>query len=101
VERGARDSGVTLAELLAAFSLATDLGLGQPMEHVLQSWRIACRLAERVGLAEEERCALFFIATPATPATTEFVPQTCHTDRLKPVFPGHLRKPELRELLGS
>ena len=32
-----RDSGVTLAELLAAFSLATDLGLGQPMEHLLRS----------------------------------------------------------------
>jgi hypothetical protein len=28
------DSGLRLAELVAAFSLATDLGLGQPMEHV-------------------------------------------------------------------
>ena len=61
VEGGGRDSGVTLAELLAAFSLATDLGLGQPMEHVLRAWRIACRLAERVGLADEGR-SLFFIA---------------------------------------
>jgi hypothetical protein len=32
-----------LAELVAAFSLATDLGLGQPMEHVLRSWVIAAR----------------------------------------------------------
>lgn len=32
------------AELVAAFSLATDLGLGQPMEHVLRSWLIAVRL---------------------------------------------------------
>jgi hypothetical protein len=31
------DSGLRLAELVAAFSLATDLGLGQPMEHVLRS----------------------------------------------------------------
>src|SRR6478609_1531773 len=31
-----RDSGVTLAEVLAAYSLATDLGLGQPMEHLVR-----------------------------------------------------------------
>jgi hypothetical protein len=56
---------VGLAELLAAFSLATDLGLGQPMEHVLRSWRIAARLAERVGLADDERIALYYIAVLA------------------------------------
>ena len=38
-----RDSGVRLAELVGAYSLATDLGLGQPMEHVLRSWLIAAR----------------------------------------------------------
>lgn len=59
------DAGITLAELLAAFSLATDLGLGQPMEHVLRSWRIAEQLADRVGLADEERAALFYIAVLA------------------------------------
>jgi HD-GYP domain-containing protein (c-di-GMP phosphodiesterase class II) len=53
---------VTLAELLAAFSLATDLGLGQPMEHVLRSWRIASRLGEQIGLDDEERAQLFYIA---------------------------------------
>jgi hypothetical protein len=45
VEQAKPDSGVTLAELLVAFSLATDLGLGQPMEHVLRSWQIAAQLA--------------------------------------------------------
>lgn len=30
VEAGGQDSGLRLAELLAAFSLATDLGMGQP-----------------------------------------------------------------------
>ena len=39
-----RDSGLRLAELVAAFSLAMDLGLGQPMEHVLRAWLIASRL---------------------------------------------------------
>jgi len=59
------DTGVTLAELLAAFSLATDLGLGQPMEHVLRSWRIASRLGERVELDEAARSALFYVAVLA------------------------------------
>lgn len=42
------DSGrpARLAELIAALSLATDLGLGQPMEHVLRSCLISMRLGE-------------------------------------------------------
>jgi HD-GYP domain-containing protein (c-di-GMP phosphodiesterase class II) len=60
VER--HDPGVTLAELLAAYSLATDLGLGQPMEHLLRSWRIAARLGTHVGLPEEEQASLFYVA---------------------------------------
>jgi HD-GYP domain-containing protein (c-di-GMP phosphodiesterase class II) len=57
-----RDSGVTLAELLAAFSLATDLGLGQPMEHLLRSWQIASRLGRHVGLPDEQQATLFHVA---------------------------------------
>jgi hypothetical protein len=49
MNRDARDSGVSLAELLAAFSFAMDLGLGQPMEHVLRSWRLAARLGGASG----------------------------------------------------
>ncbi len=62
VERDSHDSGVCLAELLAAYSLATDLGLGQPMEHLLRSWRIAARLGEYVGLPEGEQGSLFYVA---------------------------------------
>ncbi len=62
---GSERDGVTLAELLAAFSLATDLGLGQPMEHVLRSWRIAARLGEHLDLGEEDRAALYYIAVLA------------------------------------
>lgn len=51
-----------LAEIVAAFSLATDLGLGQPMEHVLRSWLIAARLGDHVGVEPEERGALFYVA---------------------------------------
>jgi HD-GYP domain-containing protein (c-di-GMP phosphodiesterase class II) len=62
VEPDTHDSGVTLAELLAAYSLATDLGLGQPMEHLLRSWRIASRLGAYVGLPDGEQASLFYVA---------------------------------------
>jgi HD-GYP domain-containing protein (c-di-GMP phosphodiesterase class II) len=58
-----RDAEPLLADLVAAFSLATDLGLGQPLEHVLRSWQIAVRLGEIDGLDADERAALFYVAT--------------------------------------
>lgn len=57
------EDGVRLAELVAGFSLAIDLGLGQPMEHVLRAWLIAARLGERMGLSAEDRRSLFYVAT--------------------------------------
>ncbi len=60
-----QDAGVGLADLLGAFSLATDLGLGQPMEHVLRSWWIAARLGEEMGLDDDERADLYYIAVLA------------------------------------
>lgn len=47
-------------ELLAALSLAIDLGLGQPMEHMLRSALIATRLADRVGVDETARAAVYY-----------------------------------------
>ncbi|MGH2904542.1 MAG: HD domain-containing phosphohydrolase [Solirubrobacteraceae bacterium] len=41
-----------LVELVAALSLAADLGLGQPMEHGMRACLIATRLADRLGLDE-------------------------------------------------
>jgi hypothetical protein len=54
-----RDSGLRLAELVAAFSLALDLGMGQPMEHVLRSWLIAARLGDHFGLDHKQRGSLY------------------------------------------
>ncbi len=48
---------VRLAELVATLSLGTDLGFGQPMEHVLRQCLIALRLGERLGLSEAENSA--------------------------------------------
>ena len=49
------DSGIRLAELMAALSLATDLGMGQPMEFALSSCILGVRLAEKCGYSEEAR----------------------------------------------
>jgi HD-GYP domain-containing protein (c-di-GMP phosphodiesterase class II) len=67
----ARDR-VRLAEIVAALSLGIDLGFGQPMEHVLRQCLIALRIAERVGLDEDERATVYYTAL--------LINVGCHTD---------------------
>ncbi len=55
-------SSLRLAELIGAMSLAVDLGLGQPTEHVLRASLLGLRIAERIGLGEEERAAIYYAA---------------------------------------
>ena len=56
---------VRAAEVVGAFSLATDLGMGLPFEHGLQATIFAARLGEHLGLDVETRrhayyaCLLF------------------------------------------
>ena len=52
--------GLRRAELLAAISLAIDLGLGQPMEHMLRSSLIATRIAELMGLDAKQRAIVYY-----------------------------------------
>jgi HD-GYP domain-containing protein (c-di-GMP phosphodiesterase class II) len=47
--------------VVAAFSLATDLGLGQPMEHGLRYSLIATRLAGALGLDARERETIYWV----------------------------------------
>jgi HD-GYP domain-containing protein (c-di-GMP phosphodiesterase class II) len=63
---------VRLAELVAALSLGVDLGFGQPMEHVLRQCLIALRIAERIGLDEQMRAAVYYSAL--------LVNVGCHSD---------------------
>jgi HD-GYP domain-containing protein (c-di-GMP phosphodiesterase class II) len=63
---------VRLAELVAALSLGVDLGFGQPMEHVLRECMIALRLADRMGLEEEQRSTVYYTAL--------LVNVGCHSD---------------------
>jgi HD-GYP domain-containing protein (c-di-GMP phosphodiesterase class II) len=58
----ARLQQLRLAELMAALSLATDLGMGQPLEQALRTCLIAIELAERMGLAKDEISEVFYVA---------------------------------------
>ncbi len=62
----------TRAEILAALSVAVDLGLGQPGEHMLRSALIATRLAGRLGLTGPQRDAVYY--------TTLIMWIGCHAD---------------------
>ncbi|OBK20592.1 LuxR family transcriptional regulator [Mycobacterium asiaticum] len=50
----------TRAELLAALSVAIDLGLGQPAEHMLRAALIATRLADRLDLSKQQRDSAYY-----------------------------------------
>jgi HD-GYP domain-containing protein (c-di-GMP phosphodiesterase class II) len=51
-----------VAELMAALSLATDLGTGQPMEHAVRTCLLSLELGGALGLDEEERRDIYYIA---------------------------------------
>lgn len=61
-----------LAELVATLSFGTDLGLGQPMEHIIQETLIALRMGEILGLDEDQRSVLYYSGLLAWVG--------CHTD---------------------
>jgi HD-GYP domain-containing protein (c-di-GMP phosphodiesterase class II)/DNA-binding CsgD family transcriptional regulator len=65
-------TGVRRAELLAALSLAIDVGLGQPMEHMMRSCQIADRLADALGLDARRRSVIYYADLTAWIG--------CHTD---------------------
>ncbi len=48
------------AELLAALSVAIDLGLGQPSEHMLRAALIGARIADRLGLDCGQRDCTYY-----------------------------------------
>jgi HD-GYP domain-containing protein (c-di-GMP phosphodiesterase class II)/DNA-binding CsgD family transcriptional regulator len=51
-----------LAELVGALSLATDLGMGQPLEQALRTCLIALAIGDRLDLKAEELSDVFYVA---------------------------------------
>ena len=66
---------VRTADVVAALSLATDLGIGVPLEHGLHSALIAMRLCDILGADQETRAQayytslLFYIGCTASETT--------------------------------
>ena len=54
--------GLRLAELVAALSLVTDLGMGQPMEQALRTCLIALSLGRQMGLEPNEMRDVYYVA---------------------------------------
>ena len=52
------DSGIRLSDLMVSLSMATDLGFGQPPEHMARSARIGMRLGARLGLDAKDLATL-------------------------------------------
>lgn len=53
---------VPVSEVVACLALATDLGMGQPLEHALRTCTLAVRVGESLGLAAEELAEIYYIA---------------------------------------
>ena len=53
---------IRAAEVVAALSIATDLGTGQPLEHALRTAVLAVRLGELAGASAEELADTYYVA---------------------------------------
>jgi HD-GYP domain-containing protein (c-di-GMP phosphodiesterase class II) len=60
VPRASEGATIRFSEVLSALSFVLDMVEGQPQGHVLRSCFIGMRIAERLGLDEEGRSALFY-----------------------------------------
>ncbi|MGE5286454.1 MAG: HD domain-containing phosphohydrolase [Micromonosporaceae bacterium] len=49
-----------LAEAVGVLSLATDLAMGQPLEHGLRTAMLAVRLAQAMGLSDDDQVTVFY-----------------------------------------
>ena len=52
--------GGSYAELLSALTFASDLNMGQSMEHVLKTVWIAMQLADQLRLSAEDKVAVYY-----------------------------------------
>jgi hypothetical protein len=50
-----------LAEAVGVLSLATDLAMGQPLEHGLRTAMLALRTAQMMGLPEDDQVTVFYV----------------------------------------
>jgi HD-GYP domain-containing protein (c-di-GMP phosphodiesterase class II) len=74
VEGAPSDARIRLAEPMAALSLATDLGLGRPLEHEVGVCLAALELADRLDCDAQERSDVYYVALVAHVGCTGAAP---------------------------
>ena len=78
-------SRLRLAEVVAALSLATDLGMSQPMGYGLRSCLLAVGLGRALGIGESELGDVYYLAL------LRFVGCTANAHTIGAVFGDELR----------
>ena len=58
---------IRAAEVVGALSLATDLGIGQPLEHALRTAVLAVRLGELAEASAQELVDTYYVALLRNP----------------------------------
>lgn len=61
-ERAPATGPLRLAELVAALSLATDLGTGQPLEHALRTCLLSLELSRRSGVGADRLADVYYLS---------------------------------------
>jgi HD-GYP domain-containing protein (c-di-GMP phosphodiesterase class II) len=69
-------AGFRLTELVAAVSLATDLGTGQPMEHALRTCLLSMAVADELGLDAGTSSDVYYVALLRFLGCTADAPET-------------------------
>lgn len=70
--------GFRLTELIAAVSLATDLGTGQPMEHSVRTCRLSMAVADELGLDARTVADVYYVALLRFLGCTADAPEMAH-----------------------
>ncbi|HEX2297633.1 MAG TPA: HD domain-containing phosphohydrolase, partial [Pseudonocardiaceae bacterium] len=60
--QSAEQRPLRLAELVGVLSLASDLAMGEPLEHGVRTTLIATRLAESMSLPPQQRVGVFYVS---------------------------------------
>jgi HD-GYP domain-containing protein (c-di-GMP phosphodiesterase class II)/DNA-binding CsgD family transcriptional regulator len=78
VVRTPGDDGLRLTELVAAISLATDLVMGQPLEHALRTCRLSVTVAGHLGFDAATTSDVHYVALLRFLGCTADAPETAH-----------------------
>lgn len=84
LEKSSAQTDIRLAELIGSLSIATDLGMGQPLEFALCSCVLAVRLGDKLGLGDDSLRDVYY------QALLRYIGCNAETDTLATLFGDEL-----------